>query len=207
MAIKRHIQHQRTSSLEYVRILKANIPVNENVTVMDYKPKPEEIREMNPKPKYIFVTNAYYMLKGKQANTETLEYGEISISFNTGNEALVIKNSNNELIEFKPSAVYRNNYITPLADKNSVNKVQIYNPALTTVNGTCTWKIPYTEIVNAHISYDGAVVFLREIGTGKQLVPDVTFNSDNITILIDSLSNISQRKYLAIIIGTGYTAE
>lgn len=200
MAITRHLQHQKTSSLEYVMVLKADIPVNEAV-YREYTSIPtiDELAGIETPYKYIFVTNRYYKLSGKRPTADHVKYGEVAISFAKGNEMMSIKNSANEIVEFHPYS----------EDKLCVKKYQETNPELQSTNGTCTWKINYSTLADNKISTDGAVVFLREISTGKQTVPDVTFNNTGqcVEISIYSKSTISARKYLAIIIGTSYVVS
>lgn len=194
MAIKRHLQHQKTSSFEYVRIPKSEVPANQTVTSVATYPVEPTIDS----PKYIQVTsnNWYYVLEGKKPNTETLLYGELAVSFGKGSETITIKNSLNEMVEFKPQAI----------EVNCVKEVRIQNPVLTPVNDNeCTWRIPYRDIMNANIYPETAVVFMRN-KQGKQIIPDVTFNATNKTvdILIYSTSVIAEGAYTAIIMGTSY---
>lgn len=194
MAIKRHLQHQKTSSFEYVLISKSDIPVNGVVTTQPTKPTSEELSSMVNPPTYIQVASHYYELRGKRPSTDTLYYGELAVSFCKGKETITIKNSDNKLIEFRPYTV----------EKACVKKIQLYNDELNNDGDYCQWKIPYATLTDSAISYNSAVVFLREVETGKQLIPDVTFEEDKILIKIYSDNTIPQKTYMAIIIGTSY---
>lgn len=80
----------------------------------------------------------------------------------------------------------------------------ISNPYLTVPSDhNCLWKIDYSELINNNINIESAVVHLRERATGKQVIPDVTFNENvqQLQISIFSHEDIIEDTYLAIIIG------
>ena len=196
--INKHVQHIRTSSIEYVKILKENIPSTANIVQLTSVPTYSTIisNETNgiENPIYIQVTtnNWYYKLVSKKPSIDNLLYGEIAIAYKKGFETFFIKNSNNEIIEFLP--VNR----LPLT-KN----LFLFNTKLTPVNGVCSWNINYDDIISNNIDIDSAVVHLREISTGKQIIPDVTFDNvgKKVQILISSKQNIEAGSYKCIIIG------
>lgn len=67
----------------------------------------------------------------------------------------------------------------------------------------CLWKIEYSELIDNNIDIETAVVHLREKATGKQVIPDVTFNESEqqLQISIFSHEDILEDTYIAIIIG------
>ena len=67
----------------------------------------------------------------------------------------------------------------------------------------CLWKIEYSELFDNNIDIETAVVHLREKATGKQVIPDVTFNESEqqLQISIFSHEDILEDTYIAIIIG------
>ena len=85
-----------------------------------------------------------------------------------------------------------------------VSRAVFLNGQMTPQDSVCVWTIPYSDITAAGISSAGAVVFLRETSTGKQLIPDVVFNDsqNRIEIRIYSASTVAQSTYLAIVIGS-----
>lgn len=85
----------------------------------------------------------------------------------------------------------------------TVYKIKTINPHLNSDGTTCIWKINYDILRSNNIEIDTAVVSLREITTGKQVIPDVTFREDEQVIEISfySVEDIEENKYLAIIIG------
>lgn len=196
--INKHVQHIRTSSIEYVNIPKVSIPNTAEIVQLASIPTYDTIirNENNgiENPIYIQVTtnNWYYKLVSKKPTTDNILYGEIAIAYKKDFETLYIKNSNNEIIEFLP--VNR----LPVA-----RTITFLNPELTSSNGVCSWKIKYDEIISNNIDIDNAIVYLREIKSGQQIIPDVTFNDKekNITILISSKQNIESNLYKCIIIG------
>jgi len=196
--INKHVQHIRTSSIEYVKILKENIPSTANIVQLTSVPTYSTIisNETNgiENPIYIQVTtnNWYYKLVSKKPSIDNLLYGEIAIAYKKGFETFFIKNSNNEIIEFLP--VNRLPYA-----KNAF----FLNPILTPVNGVCSWNIKYDDIISHNINIDSAIAHLREISTGKQIIPDVTFDNTEkkVKILISSKQTIDAGSYKCIIFG------
>lgn len=85
----------------------------------------------------------------------------------------------------------------------TIRKIKTINPHLISDGTTCIWKIDYELLHSNNIEIDTAVVSLREITTGKQVIPDVTFREDEQVIEISfySVEDIEENKYLAIIIG------
>ena len=67
----------------------------------------------------------------------------------------------------------------------------------------CLWKIEYSELIDNNIDIETAVVHLREKATGKQVIPDVTFNESEqqLQVSIFSHEDILEDTYTAIIIG------
>ena len=193
--VYRHVQHLKTSNVFYVHILKSDIPDGSTVTSVNSVPS-------DPKPNsptYIQLSSGnrwYYKLSGKSPATSSIQYGEIAVSYADGFERLFIKNSNNEIIEFEPAS----------KRMNVVSNATFTNEILTTLNSTCTWGIPYNDIISAGIGIYGAVVFLRENETGRQLIPDVVFNNKDgyVYITIYSTTNIPAGKYTAIVMGSNY---
>jgi hypothetical protein len=90
-----------------------------------------------------------------------------------------------------------------VTDKGLSKKLVTKNPELTATDNQCEWIIPYQELIEQGITPDTAIVSLREISTGKQVIPDVTFREDEeyIEISFHSVEDIEENKYLAIIIG------
>ena len=93
--------------------------------------------------------------------------------------------------------------VTDNIELPTVHKIKTYNPHLSSDGTTCIWKIDYEILHSNNIEIDTAVVSLREITTGKQVIPDVTFREDEqfIEISFHSREDIEENKYLAIIIG------
>ena len=193
--VYRHVIHLKTSNVEYVHVLKSDIPDGSTIVSVSSVPS-------NPttnSPTYIQLNSGnrwYYQLSGKSPALSSIQYGEIAVSYADGHERLFIKNTNDEIIEFEP--VNRR--------RNVVNNATFLNPDLTVNNNECKWKIPYADVTSAGITIMGAVCFLREVSTGKQLIPDVVFDDRNsvVEITIYSTSNIRRETYTAIIIGSNY---
>lgn len=193
--IYRHVQHLKTSNLQYVNISKYSIPDGATVTQESSVPQ----NPTSSSPEYIQLSGGnhwYYRLVGKEPLPLSLQYGEIAVSYAEGYERLYIKNSNDDIIEFEPAN----------RNKNLVSNATFLNGALTPSHDICKWTIPYTELADAGISSEAAMVFVREISTGKQLVPDVVFNDSDsqVEIYIYSTSNISANQYTAVVIGSNY---
>ena len=193
--VYRHVIQLKTSNVEYTHVLKSDIPDGSTIVSVSSVPT----NPTTSSPTYIQLNSGnrwYYQLSGKTPSLSSIQYGEIAVSYANGHERLFIKNSNDEIIEFEPSVRRR----------NVVNNVTFMNPDLTESNSECKWKIPYADITSAGITIMGAVCFLREVDTGKQLIPDVVFDDTNsvVEITIYSTTNIRRNTYTAIIIGSNY---
>lgn len=193
--VYRHVKHLKTSNVSYVHVLKADIPDGTVVSSVSSIPSDPTVNS----PLYIQLTTGnrwYYKLSGKTPAISSIQYGEIAVSYADGFERLFIKNSNNEIIEFEP------------ANKrpNVVSNATFTNEYLESVNSECVWKISYTDITDAGIGIFGAVVFLRENKTGRQLIPDIVFNDDESVVIITlySKNNIDPDEYTAIVMGSNY---
>lgn len=193
--VYRHVQQLKTSNVSYVHVLKSEIPDGTTITSVGSVPS----NPTTSSPEYIQLSSGnrwYYRLSGRQPALQSIQYGEIAVSYADGFERLFIKNSNDEIIEFEPANRRR----------NIVSNATFLNDALTCSNQECVWYIPYSDITSLGISIAGAVVFLRENDTGKQLIPDVVFDGTNnrVVITIFSTTNIAANKYTAIVIGSNY---
>jgi hypothetical protein len=114
--------------------------------------------------------------------------------------------SNSGLVSVKVSqidGIINDVTVTDNIELPTVRKIKTHNPHLSSDGTTCVWKIDYELLHSNNIEIDTAVVNLREITTGKQVIPDVTFCEDeqNIEISFHSVEDIEENKYLAIIIG------
>lgn len=69
------------------------------------------------------------------------------------------------------------------------------NTALTQSGGVCTWTITNT-LNNADV-----ICSVREVSSGEEIYCNITYTSSNITIKINSSSNIAANTYRAVIIG------
>lgn len=193
--IKRHVSHLLTENLVYEFIYKKNIP--DGVTIYQETSVPSN--PTSSSHEYIKRTsdNHYFRLVGKKPLPSSIIEGEIAISTAKGFERLYIKNNQDEIVEFKPSGRL-----------NEVYNATFTNDALTvdTATSTCVWEIPYSDIISEGIGIYGAVVFLRENQTGKQLIPDVVFDGTNSKVVITmySTTNIAAGRYTAIVMGSNY---
>lgn len=195
--VYRHMQHLKTSNVSYVHILKSDIPDGTTVTRVESVPS----NPTTSSPLYIQLTTGnrwYYKLSGKSPAVSSLQYGEIAVSYADGFERLFIKNSNNEIIEFEP-VNRRVNVVSNATFTNGFLELEGSEPE-------CIWKIPYSDITDAGIGIFGAVVFLRENESGKQLIPDVFFNDNEnaVVITLYSEEDIDANKYTAIVMGSNY---
>lgn len=196
--VYRHVQHLKTSNVSYVHILKSDVPDGSSVSRVSSIPS----SPTTSSPLYIQLTTGnrwYYKLSGKNPATSSLQYGEIAVSYADGFERLFIKNSNNEIIEFEPAR--RVNVVSNATFTNDLLEVE--------ENGEeCIWKIDYNDITAAGIGTFGAVVFLRENETGRQLIPDVVFDDENgvVNITIYSTADIDAGRYTAIVMGSNYNS-
>ena len=196
---RRHLQHIRTTHLQYVQISNGDIPVYASVRTMLDVPSQHDIENMESPPMYIKVSSngnyKYYELNGKQPSD--LRFGEIGISYKDGHERIYIKNASGKIVEFRPYSV----------DVNSAYMFQKDNEQLTpSVDDVCTWEIGYNELRNKGVSPNCASVALRHIESGKQTVPDVVFDNENnlLKIFIYSETDIAAGEYRVIITGLNY---
>lgn len=191
-SVYRHLSHLVSEKLVYEHIYKTEIPDGVTVTQVssvDSNPttsSPEYIQDLG--------NNWYYKLVGSKPHYTSLVNGEIAISNVKGFERLYIKNNEDEIVEFRPAGRL-----------NTVYNATFTNPELTPDNSVCTWKIPYEDVISAGIGVTGAMVVLRD-STGRQLVPDVLFDSgyNSIVISIYSTSTIPANEYTAIVMGSNY---
>lgn len=191
-SVYRHLSHLVSEKLVYIHIRKTEIPDGVTVTQVssvDSNPttsSPEYIQDLG--------NNWYYKLVGSKPQITSLVEGEIAISNVRGFERLYIKNTADEIVEFRPAGRL-----------NTVYNATFTNPELTPDDSVCTWKIPYTDVISAGIGVTGAMVVLRD-STGRQLVPDVLFDSgyNSIVISIYSTSTIPANEYTAIVMGSNY---
>lgn len=191
--IKRHVSHLLTENLVYEFIKKKNVP--DGITPVGVSSVPAN--PSSGSDEYIKRTtdNKYFKLVGKKPHPSSIIEGEIAISTAKGFERLYIKNNENEIVEFKPAGRL-----------DEVYNATFTNEPMTPSNSTCVWEIPYSDIIEAGIGIYGAMVFLRENATGRQLVPDVVFDGQNESVLISiySTTNIAAGKYTAIVMGSNY---
>lgn len=75
------------------------------------------------------------------------------------------------------------------------HKFTAVNPSLTASGGVCTW-----SITNSLASAD-VICSIREESTGNEVMCDITYAANTITVKINSASNISASVYKAIVIG------
>lgn len=194
---KKHLKHLRTSAIDYININVSEIPLTSIITSFDSIPTQEEVRNMVNPPEYIYIPSEdkYYQLKGKQPSIDSIEFGELAISFSEGYESIMFKNKNNKIVEIKPQT--NNNNL------NVGGTYTIYNPAIAYNDSyTYTWKIPYTSLMTNKIFIDTCTVSVREVATGKQILADITFNSTDETIdivLTSTNSNgLLENEYVAL---------
>lgn len=190
--VYKHLSHLVSHNLEYKFIYKVEIPDGVNISTVSSVPSDPT----SSSPEYIRVTgNGWYykLVSSKPLHTSLME-GEIAISNTAGFERLYIKNTNEEIVEFRPAGRL-----------NTVYNATFTNPVLTPSNSVCTWEIPYADVISAGIGVTGAMVVLRD-STGRQLVPDVLFDSTNqkVVISIYSASQIPANVYTAIVMGSNY---
>lgn len=194
--IYRHLKHLKSSGLVYERILKYDIP--DGVSISDVNEVPSAPTSLSPVYIQVTTNHWYYKLVGEPPVASSLGYGEIAVSYSDGYERLYIKNSNDEIIEFEPANKRR----------NLLSNATFINGALTKQlnDDVCIWEISYSELTEAGINPVAASVFVREISTGKQLIPDVVFNDTDsvVEIYIYSTANIAASQYKAIVVGSNY---
>lgn len=77
---------------------------------------------------------------------------------------------------------------------NSIT-LAVNNTALTQSGGVCTWSIKNT-LNNADV-----ICSVREVSTGEEVYPNITYATSTITIKINSSTNIAANTYRAVIIG------
>lgn len=191
--VYKHLLHLSSQKLVYEQISKYKIPDGVTVTpvsTVDSEPtasSPEYIKHSG--------NNWYYRLVGSKPDYTSLEPGEIAIQTTAGFERLYIKNTNQQIVEFRPAGRL-----------NTVYNATFTNELLTESNSVCRWEIPYANIMNAGIGIYGAMVFLRENSTGRQLVPDVVFDTQNSKVVISlySTTDIAAGSYTAIVMGSNY---
>lgn len=75
------------------------------------------------------------------------------------------------------------------------HKITTTNPALTVSGGVCTWTITNT------LRTSDCVASIREVATNSEVLCDITYNSANIIVKINSSSNITAKTYKATIVG------
>lgn len=194
--IKRHVSHLLTESVVYKQILKKEVP--DGVVPVPVSFVPSHPNEFDYEYiKKLTTPVRYFQLVGKKPEVYDFLEGEITISTAKGFERLYIKNNQDEIVEFRPSGRL-----------NEVYNATFTNDALTvdTATSTCVWEIPYSDIISEGIGIYGAVVFLRENQTGKQLIPDVVFDGTNSKVVITmySTTNIAAGRYTAIVMGSNY---
>lgn len=74
-------------------------------------------------------------------------------------------------------------------------KITEANPALTVSSGVCTWTVSNT------IGSADVVASVREVSTGNEVMCDITYGAANITIKMNSASNITAGIYKVVVIG------
>lgn len=74
-------------------------------------------------------------------------------------------------------------------------KITAANPALTASSGVCTWTVSNT------IGSADVIASVREVSTGNEVMCDITYGAANITIKMNSASNISAGIYKVVVIG------
>ena len=201
---RRHLQHIRTIGLQYVPVDKGDIPVYASVSPSQSVPSPQEIADdiadTGAVASYIMVSSGgqtlYYELTGKQPTD--LSFGEICVAYPPGNERIYIKNAVGDIVEFRPYSV----------DRTSAYMFQKDNGTLVSVGSVCTWEIGYDELKGCGVNPNFASVTMREVGTGKQTVPDVVFDDSAGKVKIDiySETNIPSGSYRVVITGLNYGA-
>lgn len=75
------------------------------------------------------------------------------------------------------------------------HKFTANNGALTPSGGVCTWSISNT------IGSADVICSIREISTGNEVLCDITYTAETITVKINSASNIVASTYKAVVIG------
>lgn len=191
-SVYKHLSHLFSEKLVYEHIRKAEIP--DGVTVTQVSSVDSNPSIISPEYIQYLGNNWYYKLVGSKPQITSLVDGEIAISNVQGFERLYIKNNADEIVEFRPAGRL-----------NTVYNATFTNPELTPNDSVCTWKIPYADVISAGIGVTGAMVVLRD-STGRQLVPDVLFDSgyNSIVISIYSTSTIPANEYTAIVMGSNY---
>lgn len=192
MGVERHVQHIRTTDLEYTPIDRSIVPVNAVVLSTDTLPNPDG----GNAERYVVIGSQYYELTGKKPYSADIKEGEIAVSFADGNERLFIKNSNGTIVEFRPYRTDR--YVAYMFQKDN----EVMNP----IGSVCTWEIGYDELKDKGVSPNCASVALREVFTGKQTVPDVVFDENDNKVKIDiySETQIGTGEYRVVITGLNY---
>lgn len=198
MGILRHLQHLRTKSLEYIEFLYEDIPMKYNNSITTISSQPSTSPDVSS-PKYIYSTQTkkYYKLVSKRPPVSNIKDGEIIVGYTQGFETLTIKNDKGELVNFYPNEI----------NKTGVNRLVLYNPSLDLdENKNYVWKIDYELLKENNILPVDAVVFARNYKTGKQIIPDVTFDDKNkvVIVVFDGTNNIEEYDITLIIIGSGY---
>lgn len=110
---------------------------------------------------------------------------------------------NNDNINIKIQQIDGKLSSVVVTDKGLSKKLVINNNELTVnENKECIWSIPYTQLQEVGIDPDTAGVFIREIKTGIQLIPDIQFNNtyNNLIIKFSSENTIPANTYKIIII-------
>lgn len=74
-------------------------------------------------------------------------------------------------------------------------KITAANPALTASSGVCTWTVTNT------IGSADVIASVREVSTGNEVMCDITYGAANITIKMNSASNITAGIYKVVVIG------
>lgn len=191
-SVNRHISHLVSNKLVYKNIRKTEIP--DGVEVVQVSTLDSNPTVLSPEYIQTLGNYWYYKLVGSKPLFTSLVEGEIAISNAAGYERLYIRNTADEIVEFRPSGRL-----------NTVYNATFTNPILTPSDSVCTWEIPYANIISEGIGITGAMVVLRD-STGRQLVPDVLFDSgnSNVVISIYSTSNIPANEYTAIVMGSNY---
>jgi hypothetical protein len=101
------------------------------------------------------------------------------------------------------SVIVEDNYSEIISNtiRGLLKKLVLTNPELTLVENNYAWIIPYNQLIENGIDIDTAVVYIREINTGKQLIADIVFDNNNSRLIIyfDN-SEITANIYKAIIL-------
>lgn len=75
------------------------------------------------------------------------------------------------------------------------HKFTANNGALTPSSGVCTWSISNT------IGSADVICSIREVSTGNEVLCDITYTAETITVKINSASDIAASTYKAVVIG------